>query len=37
LPAEIESIKVIDNTRSDDLKDSDETTDSEVNINIDSR
>jgi hypothetical protein len=37
LPADIESSRVIDNTRYNDLKAYDETTDSEVDFNIDSR
>jgi hypothetical protein len=37
LPSDIESIKVVDNTRYAGLKAIDETTDSEVDFNIDSR
>jgi hypothetical protein len=37
LTADIESIRIIDNSRDDDLKGYDETADSEVDFNIDSR
>jgi hypothetical protein len=37
LPADIELIRVIDNTRYNGLKKYDETIDSEVDFNIDSR